>query len=130
MFSSGFRDATIIESVRNPHWWAAQPYHKSNTFTLLYWSLCIGLQTVFETDERTDCFTLSKNHLNHDINHTERKNIITIPIRTRIVFKIILPIDLFSLLCGIFFLGEDRFEDLKSLFLLIINFQKTNKIQL
>ncbi|MBO7094630.1 hypothetical protein J6V86_00005, partial [bacterium] len=65
---------------------------------------------------------------NHDINQTERKNTTTIHINTRIVFKIILPIDFFPLLCCMF-LGEERLDDLKSLFLLIINTQKTNKIQ-
>jgi len=49
--------------------------------------------------------------------HTERKNTTTIQIKTRSTFRIVLPVDLFSLLFCIDFLGEERFEALNSLFL-------------
>ena len=121
LFSSGYRDATIMESVRNHHWCVAQPYHKSRTFTLLYWSFFIGVHTVFDTDERIDCFTLLKSPLNHDIIHTDKKKTTKIHIKTRNILRIIFPVDFSVFLCGMFFLGEERLDALNSLFLDIIH---------
>ncbi|MBO7505502.1 hypothetical protein J6T66_05265 [bacterium] len=70
-----------------------------------------------DREETIDCFTLSKSHLNHDINQTERKKTTTIDIKTRATFKNVLPADFFIFLVGIDFLGEERLEALNSLFL-------------
>ena len=91
LFSSGFHDATMIESVRNHHWWVAHQYQSNNTFTLLYWSFFIGVQTVFDTDESIACFTLSNNHLNHDINHTDKKKIAMMQIIVKHTFRNVFP---------------------------------------
>jgi hypothetical protein len=114
LFSSGFHEATIIESVRNPHWCVAHPYQRRSTFTLLYWSVFIGVHTVFDTVESIACFTLSNNHLNHDINHTDRKKIKIIQTKTKHTFKKVFHNVVFLLNFFIFFC-EERLEDVNDL---------------
>ena len=88
LFFSGFREATIIESVRNHHWCLAHPYQSNNTLMLPYWSVFIGVQTVLDTDDITVCFILSNTHLNHEIAETDKKKIIKIQINIKNPFNI------------------------------------------
>ena len=127
LFSSGFQEATIIESVKYHHWCVAHPYHKISTFTLLYWSLFIGVQTVLDTDDIKCCFTELKNHLNHDIIHTDMKNTTITHINAKNVFKAHFHDFELVFLIDFTFLCDDKFEDL-NVFFVIVSYEKTIKI--
>jgi hypothetical protein len=72
-------------------------------------------------------FTLSNSHLNHDINHTDKKNITIIQIIVKQTFKNLFPaFEFFLFVIGFF--CDERLEDVNAVLLDIIINLETTKI--